>query len=393
LRFLVKLLAVGLAIESIGLLGLVVLYVFVDREVGIWNLLPHPFFSQATYGFNTFDPNLGWYPATYMFGKPRRELPPKKPGEVRVFLLGGSTAWGTGATREDETIAERLEVYLNSDIAKAFLGGRVHVYNEGVPGYYSKQELILLITKIIPFQQPDVVVVLDGLNDFVVYSGTKPHIDRTYSEVWHFNEVKMTLNIERVTTPIGAIANAFIWSMVGIIHNTFFGNFTDQVVRVVSRSGMGLAPRIHLMGGPAPFAAGRTVSQQAKDYYLENIAMMKSICEGEKVKFFWFPQPVLVFKQNKTAEEETMYRIHSDERWQSLKEFYETTVRRHAVVRFGKASFFQDISDSLTLLQSTAYVSDAFHYSPTAQDVIAKQMAASILNSKEIIPGTARINQ
>jgi len=381
LRFLVKLLALVFAIESTGLLGLVVLYLFVDREVPIWNVLPHPSFSQATYGFNTFDPNLGWYPSTYMFGKPRRELPPKKASEGRVFLLGGSTAWGTGATREDETIAKRLEVYLNSDEAKTFLGGTVHVYNEGVPGYYSKQELILLITKIIPFQQPDLVVVLDGLNDFVVYTGSKPNIDRLYSEVWHFNEVKMTLNIERVTTPVGAITNAFIWSTVGIIHNTFFGNFFDQVIRVASRSGRGLVSRIHLMGGLAPFAAGRTVSQQAKNYYLENIAMMRSICEGEKVKFFWFPQPVLVFKQDRAVEEEAMYRIHPDELWHSLKEFYQTTIRRDAVVRFGKARFFQDISDSLTLFQGTAYVSDAFHYSPTAQDVIAKQMAEAILNN------------
>ena len=41
----------------------------------------------------------------------------------------------------------------------------------------------------------------------------------------------------------------------------------------------------------------------------------------------------------------------------------------------------------------TAYVRDAFHYSPAAQDVIARQMAEVILNSKETRPGTAGINQ
>src|SRR6266550_4682866 len=116
----------GLAIEFIGLLGLVFLHLFVSQEVPIWNLLPHPTFSKATYEAPEFDPNLGWYPPTYMFGKPRRELPPKQPGEVRVFLLGGSTVWGTGATREHETIAKRLEIYLNSPDARALLSGKVH---------------------------------------------------------------------------------------------------------------------------------------------------------------------------------------------------------------------------------------------------------------------------
>jgi hypothetical protein len=363
-------------IEIIGLLGLVFLYLFVSPEIPVWSLLPHPSFSRIA-AATEFDPNLGWYPPAYMFGRPRNELPPKKPGEVRVFLLGGSTVWGIGATREDETIAKRLEVYLSSEEAKVLLGGTVHVYNEGVPAYYSKQELILLITKIIPFQQPDLVIVLDGLNDFVVYSIDRPHIDRLYSDVWHWNEVQITQSIERVRSPVGAVTNAIKWTMAGIMRNTFFGNFLDQVVRFHSR--FGLTDRLFMANGPAAPAPGRSISEQAKKYYLENIIMMKDICESAKARFFWFPQPVFFLKQTRTPEEETPYNARGEQFWNSLREFYETTIGHDARVRFGKAPFFKDISDSLMLFQGTAYV-DPYHYSPAAQDTIARRMAEAILN-------------
>lgn len=378
MRSLVKLIGFFVAVEAIGLFGLVFLRLFVSQEVPIWGFLPHPAFSSVENQFTEFDPNLGWYPPAYLFGTPRQELPPKQPGEVRAFLLGGSTVWGVGATREDETIAKRLEFYLNSDQAKALLGGTVHVYNEGVQGYYSKQELILLATKIIPFQQPDLVIVLDGLNDFIVSATDRPQIDRPYSEVWHYKEAQTAQSIRQVMSPAGSIANAVVWAIVGVMRGTFLGNFLDQAVRRGNQKRLGLTARLLLVGKPDPFNPTRAGSQKIANYYLENIAMMRSLCEGMKVRFFWFPQPVLFLKESKTAEEETMDRGNVPLR-DSLRKFYETTIWQDAVGRFGGAPFFHDISNSLTRLQGTAYV-DPFHYSPSAQDLIARRMAEAILD-------------
>jgi lysophospholipase L1-like esterase len=375
-RFLVKLFALGIALEAFGLLGLVFLHVFVNEEVPIRSLLPHPAFSTIA-SDTVFDPNLGWYPPTDLFGAPRHELPPKEPGEVRVFLLGGSTVYGVGATREDETIARRLQVYLDSEQAKTSPSGSVHVYNVGSPGYISKQELILMITKIIPFEQPDIIIVLDGLNDFIFLSAARPYIDRPYSDVWHPHEVQIAQSIERVMSPVGAITNAVTWTTIGIIRGTFFGNLLDQIVHVSTRSGFGLMGRLLIGRRPEPFSPDPTKLAKAINYYLENIAMMKSICEGANVKFFWFPQPVLGLKQTKTAAEEAVYSGHRDF-WQRFTEFYEAAITHDAALRFGKAPFLQDISDSLTLFEGTAYV-DPFHYSPAAQDVIARRMAEAIL--------------
>lgn len=379
-KYVLRLLVSVAALEVGGLVGLVCLRLFVSPDVPLGSLLPHPIFSPIAIEPSEFDPNLGWYPPTEMFGRRRQELPPKTPNEVRVFLLGGSTVWGEGAEREDQTIAKRLEVYLNSAEGKRRLGGTAHVYNEGVRGYYSKQELILLITKVIPFQQPDLVIILDGVNDFIVNAVHKPHIDRPYSDAWHFWELQLTRSLDSITSPIGAMTNAAVWTVLGSIRNTFIGNFIDQGVRLklppkrkfglVQRLVMGLTRRVQL-------EPTHPVSEEARRYYLGNMAMVKHICEGARARFFWFAQPALFLKAKKTSGETISYNRHR-EFWSHMRSFYEMTFKREAPANFGAGGVFHDISDSLTLVEGTAYV-DQFHYAPAAQDVIARRIAEAIL--------------
>jgi lysophospholipase L1-like esterase len=83
----------------------------------------------------------------------------KPPGAARVIVLGGSVAFGHGCTADDRTVAARLEGGLSRPDRP------VEVWNAGVPGYDSAQELVLLVTEVLDYR-PDVVVVLDGWNDF-----------------------------------------------------------------------------------------------------------------------------------------------------------------------------------------------------------------------------------
>lgn len=78
---------------------------------------------------------------------------------LRVFLLGGSTAAGQGVTPE-ETITAHLE-----RLMEAWAGRPVDVVNAGVGGWTAANELSLLTGRILPFFDPDAVVILDGAND------------------------------------------------------------------------------------------------------------------------------------------------------------------------------------------------------------------------------------
>lgn len=86
---------------------------------------------------------------------------PKPPGVCRVLLLGGSVAWGFGATSDDTTIAGCLR----RQLSKQSPGQRVEVVNAACPGHVTFQEL-MLYQAFAASLQPDWVVTVDGVNDF-----------------------------------------------------------------------------------------------------------------------------------------------------------------------------------------------------------------------------------
>lgn len=125
-------------------------------------------------------------------------IPLEKPkDEIRIFLLGSSTAFGQWNESNQGTITSQLEARLNKRIAQqkrspekyrpAILpvykpelqkaltlppqlrGNRYRVINAGVPGYASGNELAQLALQILPYS-PDAVIVLDGYTDLMLPS-------------------------------------------------------------------------------------------------------------------------------------------------------------------------------------------------------------------------------
>ena len=125
-------------------------------------------------------------------------LPPDKPkDEIRVFIVGGSTAFGQLSSGNQATIAHRLETRFNQQVAaqkstpnkfrpdilpyyadeldKA-LGlpprireSRYRVINAAVPGYISSNELSQLASEILTYK-PDYIVLLNGYADLLLPS-------------------------------------------------------------------------------------------------------------------------------------------------------------------------------------------------------------------------------
>lgn len=131
-------------------------------------------------------------------------LPLAKPkNEIRIFVLGGSTAFGQLNPNNEATISHRLEARLQQRVAQQknspakyrpdvfpffvptrqqlmklppkIREGNYRVINAAVPGYTSGNELAQLALKILPYQ-PDLIVVLDGYGD-VMLSSQSPQTD------------------------------------------------------------------------------------------------------------------------------------------------------------------------------------------------------------------------
>ncbi|MFO7869892.1 MAG: SGNH/GDSL hydrolase family protein [Kiritimatiellia bacterium] len=158
---------------NIGALALVVFMAML-----VWDLLPEEHSLRLKFTDNAVAPaelrkgNRGgkgpWYSNNRLIGANtyiwkqtfggERVTMPKPEGVVRVFVVGGSQAWGSGAASSDDTFAEILEKRLREKDLP------VEIFNAGVNGagaakafgYYSR-----LLRQF----EPDVIIADVGLND------------------------------------------------------------------------------------------------------------------------------------------------------------------------------------------------------------------------------------
>ena len=78
----------------------------------------------------------------------------------RIFMVGGSTMFGAGATSDESTIPGYLQQFLN----EIDFGFNLEVINAGIQGADSNTEYNLMEQKLVTFY-PDLVIVYDGWND------------------------------------------------------------------------------------------------------------------------------------------------------------------------------------------------------------------------------------
>jgi len=126
-----------------------------------------------------------------------RPISLKKPeDEFRIFLTGGSTAFGLGASGQAapltnfyyiehrETISHVLEKILNA--TAPIPGKKIRVYNTAVWGYSYQHLLLRYVTKLRQYK-PDLVVSLDGANELLPLSA--PTEDWDYFREGQYNGI------------------------------------------------------------------------------------------------------------------------------------------------------------------------------------------------------------
>ena len=95
------------------------------------------------------------------YGFRGNEISIQKPENTyRIFIVGGSTTFGVGATSDSETIPGYLQNIYDSSTSDF----KVQVINAGIPKGYSFTETYLIKNQILDFD-PDLIIVYDGWND------------------------------------------------------------------------------------------------------------------------------------------------------------------------------------------------------------------------------------
>jgi lysophospholipase L1-like esterase len=116
----------------------------------------------------------------------------KDPGLFRIFLMGGSTAYGLGSLSSFGqerysliTNEETIDYYLEDYLKQKFPGRRIEVINAAITSHYSHHHLIYLNQTILKYD-PDMVIFIDGFNDYYPYKkGFDQFADYAYQERAH----------------------------------------------------------------------------------------------------------------------------------------------------------------------------------------------------------------
>jgi lysophospholipase L1-like esterase len=93
----------------------------------------------------------------------------KPAGVYRIFLMGGSAAYGLSAPPPfpsvEITNEQTIDAHLERQLQTLFPEKKIEVINAAVTGYWTHQHLIYLHETLLDYH-PDLIIFLDGINDY-----------------------------------------------------------------------------------------------------------------------------------------------------------------------------------------------------------------------------------
>jgi hypothetical protein len=126
-----------------------------------------------------------------------KELEVPKPADTyRIFITGGSTAYGSGAPSDDKTIAGYLNAILTGQLTPV-TRQKYEIFTMANPAWASTQERIV-IENLLSELEPDMVIAFSGVND--VHWGVRGRNVlwfRSYSDDFYWSLIKRVFKITR----------------------------------------------------------------------------------------------------------------------------------------------------------------------------------------------------
>ncbi|MCP4218538.1 MAG: SGNH/GDSL hydrolase family protein, partial [bacterium] len=256
-------------------------------------------------------------PGFIIFGNPHW------PDAIRIFTLGGST---TDALHDEVN----WPIYLYQICRDA--GIPVVVFNGGISGYASSQEMLKLIRDVIPLH-PAIVISLNGVNDLGFSLAMKEN------PMVHLYQKQLMEFLSKTVKP------AFVPNII-----TAFRRWRKKRTTPMNR----------ILG----FHVGPKTRTSPAQHWEKNIRIMHSLSKEFNFHYITFLQPLLGYgKYNPSATEKS---------WMAVKGPGYSRVLNEAGIRLktGKLPFVVDITD--VLAGKTAFFKNPKHLKAKVNLVVAK---------------------
>jgi lysophospholipase L1-like esterase len=273
------------------------------------------------------------------------------PGQLRIWMFGGSTLWGLGS-RDEFTIASQVSKRLST------LGIHAWVTNFGESGYVSTQEVIALMLELQKGNVPDIVVFYDGVNDaWAAFQSRVAGIpENEMHRAAEFNS-RSRLN----------------WRG-GVVEKLALYRFTRSTLGSLGRARSSAAMTSEFLN---PALASAVV-----DAYLANVRTVSVLAREHRFQAVFFWQPTVFSKRNLSEREKRWY-VHTgraDVRDDALPiaEGYRVFNRvfQEKATTSGLTQV-HDLSEVFSEEFRTVFV-DRFHMSDLGNDRVAEAMVQTL---------------
>ncbi len=372
--------------------GLVIV-LLVICDLGLWVFAPvsHPYPDRANSrhvtlpepGETVFQPDPKIMPGTerparftvnqFGFRSPRLDSVEKPDNVSRIFCLGGSTTECLYVDNDDAW-PEHLARLLQADAPP---GVNVDVVNTGISGDTTREHINMLAQRVIPFE-PDLVIVLAGINDMLM------HTARDYSPYRADSRSLYTIaspgnapKIKYVLCSTSQIARRLVLARRSSRRRTAAGTFWQDL------EGRWMV-RLREIGARKEYEPLPIDHKWPHPEYGQNLRSLVGICRANNVNVVFVTQPALYRPDLSEEERSLLYfrpggRRYPPEDMARLLESFNEQVRA-----VGTEMGVPVIDLAKMLPRDTSAFYDDCHFNKAGCGRVAQVLAETLLQSKEL---------
>lgn len=308
------------------------------------------------------------------------DVPREKPeGTLRIFLMGASTAYGTGGLwphlqrdfpvlRNSETIDAYLETLLRQD----FPGRSVEVVNAAIPSIWTHHHLIYLNQSILRYE-PDLVIFLDGLNDHYYY-------DRGHDQfaAYAYNEQSHTI---MGPPTVGSLVRMNAWWLFRV----------SAAAHVGIRALQGLKTVVRPPPPPAPIPMPSALEDLDLVFERNALAMIERnalLLQHEGIPALFLLQPMLILERERIPRmpevEQRLFEFNITATQENYEDFIRGAVPRVAgrirEVVEPLGARFVDLTGLYRDVGGEQIFTDYAHLTPRGNELLAQRIHGEVVD-------------